>query len=114
MAQLNLDSAKIEETYGVLQKTVNADVGTAFDELASALLPEKGTNPLVDELIGCCKKAQNVYNEEFLESVKGTLENFEATYDISEYLAKRATVGELATDSVGYQNEKVDAGGVIM
>ena len=113
MAQLKLDSAKIEETHGVLQKTVNAEVGTAFDELAAALLPEAGTNPLADELISHCKTAQTVYNDEFLPSVKDTLKNFEAVYDISEYLSKTATVGDLASGSVGYKNENIDADSVI-
>ena len=114
MAQLNLDTSKIEESYGVIQDTVNKGVIDVVNELAAALLPEAGTNTLVDELIGLCKKTQEQYNTEFFPSVKELLKDFEETFNIAEYLAKKASVGEIAKQDVGYKTSGIDAASVVM
>lgn len=109
-----LDSNQIEDSYGVIQDTSNTKVVEAVDSLASVLMPEQGTNSLVDELLEHCKAVQAAYNNEFLPSTKGLLQDFRETFDISVYLEKRASVGEVAKKSVGYKSEGISCDSVIM
>lgn len=111
---LKLDEKRIEESYGTIQDCLNKAVVDAIGDLAAVLVPESGTNPLADELIGLCKKAQDQYNDEYLPCVNDTLKVFSDTFEVSEYLAKKATVGDLASQTVEYKTETVDKDAVIM
>lgn len=109
-----LDQKEFDDSYGVISKTANTDVIAAVNDLAAVLVPEAGSNALVDELIDACKGVQTVYNDEFLPSVKSLLDDFQAAFDIAEFIQKKATVGEVSKQSVGYKTDKIDPDSVII
>ena len=114
MALLNIDAKEIEESYGVVMNVTNSKIEEAVSQLAGVLVPEKGSNALVDELIGLCKKVQDHYNNEFLPCTKAFLNEFGEIYNIGEYLEKKATNGDVATQSLGYKTSGINADDVIM
>ncbi len=114
MAQLHLDASKIEESLGPLERVANGNVAELVDSLAQALLPQAGSNELVDEVISNCKKVQDNYNNGFLPGLQSTIAEYKKVVDITEYLAKKASVGSVANDDTGFTTGKIDADAVII
>lgn len=114
MAQLNLDAAKIEESLGPLEAVANTSVVDLCNDLAAVLTPHAGENELMDELLEQCKKATLNYNDNFLPGLTATIEEFKTVIDVSEYLAKKASVGDVKNEDTGFKTEKIDASKVMI
>ncbi|MEY8333076.1 hypothetical protein AALB53_08230 [Lachnospiraceae bacterium 47-T17] len=114
MAQLNLDAKLIEESYGVIKQVSNAGIIDATNDLAQVLLPEEGSNALCDELLGHCRAFQAEYNGNYVASVGAFMKSYENLIDISEYLEKQATVGDVTKVDTGFKAGGIDAGAVKM
>lgn len=114
MAQLNLDAREIEESYGVIKQVSNAGIIDATNELGQTLLPEEGSNALCDELLKNCREFQDEYNNHYLPNVNKFLGTFEELVDISEYLEKKATVGETAKVDTSFNAGTIKADDVKM
>lgn len=114
MAQFHLDAAKIEESLGPLERVANGNVVELVDSLAQALLPQAGSNELVDEVIANCKKVQENYNSGFLPGLQATITEYKKVVDISEYLAKKASVGSVANEDTGFATGKINTDAVVI
>lgn len=114
MAQLNLDAARIEESFGPLQAVANANIVDLIDQLAAVLKPQAGTNEIADELIGLCKKVQDNYNAGFLETLNSTITEYKKVIDISEYMSKRASVGTVSSVDTGVKTDSIDPDAVMI
>lgn len=110
---LKLDSEKLESSIGVLQDTFNTQVLEAMTEVASVLKNTGDTNPQVEQCIEACKVFQAQYNTQ-LDSVNDFIKETEKVYDISEYMSKRAHVGEVSARDTGFKVTSVDPDSVMI
>jgi hypothetical protein len=112
MGTIKLDSGKIEQSIGLLHKQVNQEVLDRVKALAVVLKDSGDDNEQVKEMLEVAGKFQSQYNE-FIDSVDGFVKDAEQVFDLSEYMAKRATVGDISKRDLSFQNNKIDSGPVM-
>lgn len=104
---LKLDAQKFEETIGQLKKGFNQDVLESVGKVAAVLKDDIGENPIIAQTVDQCKKFQASYNVA-LEGVDKVIGEFGKVFDITEYLEKRATVGELSSRDTSFSTSNID------
>lgn len=114
MAQLRIDATEIADSYGVIKQVSNSGIIEATNDLARTLMPLEGENALADELLTNCREFQAEYNENYLPSVTKLLQSFSEMVDISDYLEKQASVGDLAKVDTGFAAGRINADAVKM
>lgn len=109
----SVDEGRIRDSLGNLLRVSNGNVIDMIDQLAAALLPEQGSNELVDQMIACCKKTQDLYNHGgFLQTITDVITEFEKVIDINEYMSKQASVGSVTSTDTGAVTAKIDVDAV--
>ena len=111
---LKIDVQQVQDSYGVLKQVANTGFIEATNQLAHVLVPEQGSNELMDELLTRCREVQANYNEQFLPGVNGLLQTYNEVVDIGEYLQKQASVGDVAKVDTGFTSGTVSAADVKM
>lgn len=108
---LKLDAQKFDETIGQLKKGFNHDVLESVGKVAAILKDDVGENPVIDQTIEQCKKFQASYNVA-LECVDKVIREFGKVYDITEYLEKRVSVGEISSRDTSFATSDIDPSAV--
>lgn len=84
---ITLNEERLNESIGTVHKCLNGSVLDVMQTLSSVLMPEQGTNPLVDEAIEGCKKFQDQFNET-TQGLRKFITEMGKVIDIKEYLDK--------------------------
>lgn len=113
MGNLKLNAEQFHNTYEVLNKAINTDVVAKMGELASLLKPMADDNNLVPQAIENAKKLANDYNEGFYPSLVGLKKSFDELYDVSEFLAKSANIGEVGSVDSSFKSGTIDGSSVM-
>jgi hypothetical protein len=109
---VKLDSAKLDNSLGIIMKNMNEDVLNSVEELAALMKNTGDDNPLTEQVLEACVNFQNNYNS-IREGVQEVVSDITNAYDVSEWLAKRATVGEVSKQDLSFSGSKLDASDVI-
>lgn len=109
---INLDTNKLQESIGVLEECTNVVVLEVFSDLAEKLKNTGDDNRVTQELLEQCRNFQNSYNL-YVESVENSLNDLGQVVELSEYHAKKASVGEVKQKDLSFKNEKIDVRGAL-
>ena len=60
---IQLNEERLNESVGIVKGCMNSNVLDVMQNLSAAIMPEAGTNQLVDQAIEDCRKFQNQFNE---------------------------------------------------
>lgn len=108
MGNIHLDAALLENSIGTLQVQANEKVLELVSDLAAVLHNTGDENKITQDLLTECRKFQGDYNE-FVNSVKGSIEDMGQVVDLAEFHAKRASVGELQRRDLSFEKSGIDA-----
>lgn len=84
---LKLDEARLDESIGEIKRSLNSEVLGTMENVASVIMPEQGTNNLVDQTIDNCKKFQNQFNQA-TEGFSRFIGEIGKVIDIADFLKK--------------------------
>ena len=113
MAQLlKLNKEVFDSSIGALKASTNEAVVEEMTRVATILKNTGDNNPLVEQALEACKKFQTQYNVT-LADVDGFIQESRNMYDITEYLEKSATVGEVSNRETGFTNNTIDPNMII-
>ena len=109
---IKIDASRLDESIGVIQRTLNGDVLEVMTELARVLAPERGTNDLVDQALDDCLKFQNQFNET-TQVLRNAITETGKLVEIDEYL-KKLNISNVATRSTSAVTGSIDTDAVMM
>ena len=109
---IKIDASRLDESIGVIQRTLNGDVLEVMTELARVLAPERGTNDLVDQALDDCLKFQNQFNET-TQVLRNAITETGKLVEIDEYL-KKLNISNVATRSTSATTGSIDTDAVMM
>lgn len=109
---IKIDASRLDESIGVIQRTLNGDVLEVMTELARVLAPERGTNDLVDQALDDCLKFQNQFNET-TQVLRNAITETGKLVEIDEYL-KKLNISNVATRSTSAATGSIDTDAVMM
>lgn len=107
MALLKLDSQKLQDSIGNLKSAVNTDMLESMQNVANILQNTGDSNDQIDQALENCKKFQTQYNTT-LAGVDGYIGELGKVYDISEFMAKKATIGTVNSRDTGFSVKQTD------
>lgn len=110
---LKLDPERIDSCLGPLTAAANGALVDICTDLKNSIDSLGVDNELQQELLEGCHKVTSKYNEGFMTSIQAVIEDFKAVVDISEYLEKKATVGEFSTVDTGTVKKRIDTSAVM-
>ena len=110
---LKLDPERIDSCLGPLTFAANDGLVNICNDLKNSIDSLGVDNELQQELLDGCAKVANKYNDGFMTSLNAVIEDFKAVVDISEYLEKKATVGEFSTVDTGTVKKRIDTSAVM-
>ena len=107
---MSVDTAKLDESIGIISDCFNNKILDTFAELASVIKAEKenGDNAIMDQAYEQCKKTQEVYNP-CVASVEGFFKDVNETIEVADYLEKRANMGSVGSHDASFSSENLDA-----
>ena len=109
---IKIDASRLDESIGVIQRTLNGDVLEVMTELARVLAPERGTNDLVDQALDDCLMFQNQFNET-TQVLRNAITETGKLVEIDEYL-KKLNISNVATRSTSAATGSIDTDAVMM
>lgn len=109
---IKLEKEVFDNSIGALKASTNEAVVGEMTRVANILKNTGDSNPLVEQALEACKKFQTQYNVT-LSGVDGFIRESRNMYDITEYLEKSATVGEVSNRETGFTNNTIDPNMII-
>jgi hypothetical protein len=109
-----LNAEEFTATYNALNKAVNQNIIAAMQELAGILKAHEGESDVIDQAIANCHTLADSYNQGFCESLTKLKGTFDQLFDLSEFMAKKASIGDVSKVDTGFEAGKLDASGVMV
>ena len=110
MSMYTLNAEEFGATYNALNKATNQNIIAAMQELAGILKAHEGESDVIDQAIANCHTLADNYNQGFCES----LTKLDQLFDLSEFMAKKANIGDVSKVDTGFEAGKLDASGVMV
>ena len=108
---IQLNEERLTESVGIVKGCMNSNVLDVMQNLSAAIMPEAGTNQLVDQAIEDCRKFQNQFNET-TKGLRDFITEMGKVLDIKEYLDK-LSIGTVSNRDTSIVTGKIDADAVI-
>jgi hypothetical protein len=109
---IKLDTQRLQDSIGLLLDSTNSEILEAFGVLGDVLKNTGDNNKITQDLLDNCRNFQEAYNE-YVECTKGSLKDLEAVVDLSEFHAKRASVGEVEKADLSFKTSGIDVSGAL-
>lgn len=109
---IQLNEERLNESIGIVKSCMNSSVLDSMQNLSAAIMPEEGTNPLVDQVIEDCRKFQSQFNET-TAGLRDFIAEMGKVLDIKEYLDK-LSIQSVSNRDTSVVTGKIDADAVIM
>ena len=114
MSMYTLNAEEFTATYNALNKAVNQNIIAAMQELAGILKGHERESDVIDQAIANCHTLADSYNQGFCESLTKLKGTFDQLFDLSEFMAKKASIGDVSKVDTGFEAGKLDASGVMV
>lgn len=114
MSMYTLNAEEFHATYNALNKATNQNIIAAMQELAGILKAHEGESDVIDQAIANCHTLADNYNQGFCESLTKLKGTFDQLFDLSEFMAKKASIGDVSKVDTGFEAGKLDASGVMV
>lgn len=114
MGTMKLNAEEFSGTYAVINKASNTAIVNAMQDIASVLKPHEGDNEVISQAYANCRKLADSYNNGFYESLVGIKKTYDELFDLSEYMDKKANVGDVSSADTSFESGKLDASKVMV
>jgi hypothetical protein len=104
---IKLDTQLLLDSIGILEREANGQVLEKVTPLAALLGNTGDANRITEEYRGECVNFQKDYNV-LKDSIDDLVKDIGQVVDLSEYHAKKATVGQVSREDLSFDAGKID------
>lgn len=104
---ITLDSKILLDGLARFEKAINVEPREAITQLA-ATVKSLDQNNLTEELLEACKNFESNFNSA-MDGAEAAQKDMYEMVDVSEYIEKRATIGEVKKDDLSFAGQNIDA-----
>lgn len=109
---IKIDPEKLEGSVGQAVKFTNSEPIVACDNLAKALKPLRGNEPIIDSAFDGLVAFQTTFNSMY-DSANIVIQNFTDTCDIGEFMSKQSA-NKVKSRDAEFTTKKVDPSRVVV